>query len=88
MKEIIMRKVQVGNLIKALDFGAHSDSYIVGTVTFTHEGSGRVEGTIIKRVIDDKDVTGEYDDGTFSTYQNGESILDKSMGSRLFVINI
>ena len=82
-----MEQVQVGQIVKALDFGIRGDGYIIGEVTYTNS-IGEIEGKVIQRVVDNKDVTGVYDDGFFTTYQNGECFTDTSMGPRLSVMDV
>lgn len=75
-------KAQIGQIIMSKDFGNLESDYIVGEVTYVNS-TGAVEGIILERVMDFEDVTGEYDDGFFSTVQNGSSITDDIFGDRL-----
>jgi hypothetical protein len=75
-------KAQIGQIIMAKDFGNLESDYIVGEVTYVNS-TGVVEGIILERVVDFEDVTGEYDDGFFSTFQNGSLLTDNTFGDRL-----
>ena len=82
-----MYQVTVGQIIKAKDFGLSEFDYIIGEVTYT-SSDGIIECILINRIMDNKDVTGEYDDGYFSTVQNGCTMQDKIMGPRISSIGI
>ena len=90
-----MNQVTAGQIIKALDFGHIMDSYITAEVTSTNS-LGEVEGTIISRFEDGKDVTAFYSDpttpyydgGVLYTLQNGTSMSDNIFGDRLSVIGV
>jgi len=81
-----MKNLQViaGQTIKTKDFGHLESDYIIGTVDRV-SCTGEIFGTVIKRVMDNEDVTGKYDDGSFSTVQNGSSFMDDAMGDRISI---
>ena len=80
-----MYQATIGQVIKAKDFGNMEFDYIIGEVTAT-SSDGSIEGTITTRVMDNKDVTGEYDDGYFNTVQNGSSLMDDVFGARITLL--
>jgi len=75
-------EMQVGQVIKAKDFGQLDTDYIIGEITYVNS-NGFIEGIIKKRIMQDRDVTGVYDDGYFTTVQNGCTMMDRESEPRL-----
>jgi hypothetical protein len=88
-REYIMKnlEMQVGMIIKAKDFGHLDSDFIIGEITYV-SSTGMIEGMITKRVMDNKDVTGLYDDGFFTTVQNGKTIMDRPEEPRLSEVSV
>ena len=74
--------MQVGQIIKAKDFGHLDSDYIIGEITYVNS-NGFIEGIIERRVMNNIDVTGVYDDGYFTTVQNGRTMMDREDEPRL-----
>jgi len=75
-------EMQVGQIIKARDFGHLDSDYIIGEITYV-SSTGFIEGIIERRVMNNIDVTGQYDDGYFTTVQNGRTMMDREDEPRL-----
>ena len=75
-------EMQVGQIIKARDFGHLDSDYIIGEITYV-SSTGFIEGIIERRVMNNIDVTGVYDDGYFTTVQNGRTMMDREDEPRL-----
>ena len=75
-------EMQVGQIIKAKDFGHLDSDYIIGEITYVNS-NGFIEGIIERRVMNNIDVTGVYDDGYFTTVQNGRTMMDREDEPRL-----
>ena len=75
-------EMQIGQTIKARDFGHIDSDYIIGEITYV-SSTGMIEGIIEHRIIDNVDVTGQYDDGYFTTVQNGYTMMDRESEPRL-----
>ena len=75
-------EMQVGQIIKAKDFGHLDSDYIIGEITYV-SSTGFIEGLIERRVMNNVDVTGQYDDGYFTTVQNGRTMMDREDEPRL-----
>ena len=75
-------EMQVGQIIKARDFGHLDSDYIIGEITYV-SSTGFIEGLIERRVMNNVDVTGQYDDGYFTTVQNGRTMMDREDEPRL-----
>ena len=75
-------EMQVGQIIKAKDFGHLDSDYIIGEITYVNS-HGFIEGIIERRVMNNIDVTGVYDDGYFTTVQNGRTMMDREDEPRL-----
>jgi len=75
-------EMQVGQIIKARDFGHLDSDYIIGEITYV-SSTGFIEGLIERRVMNNVDVTGQYDDGYFTTVQNGLTMMDRESEPRL-----
>jgi hypothetical protein len=54
-------KLQVGDVVKSLDFVGHNDCYFIGIVTAIHQNDGTFRADTIKRVW-----MGELDNGFVS----------------------
>ena len=75
-------QAEVGQIIKSKDFGHIESDYIIGKV-IDITSYGMIHADIIQRVSDNKDITGKYDDESFTTRQNGEYHLDIVTGPRI-----
>ena len=75
-------EMQIGQIIKAKDFGHLDSDYIIGEITYV-SSTGFIEGIIERRVMNNIDVTGVYDDGYFTTVQNGRTMMDREDEPRL-----
>jgi len=80
-------EMQVGQIIKARDFGHLDTDYIIGEITYV-SSTGFIEGIIEKRVMNNVDVTGQYDDGYFTTVQNGRTMMDRIEEPRLSNVSV
>jgi len=80
-------EMQVGDIIKAKDFGHLDTDYILGEITYV-ASNGMIEGIIKKRVMQNQDFTGVYDDGYFTTVQNGGTMMDREEEPRLSFVGI
>ena len=75
-------EMQVGDIIKAKDFGHLDTDYIIGEITYV-SSTGFIEGIIQQRIMQNEDFTGMYDDGYFTTVQNGLTMMDREEEPRL-----
>lgn len=75
-------EMQIGQTIKARDFGHIDSDYIIGEITYV-SSTGYIEGIIEQRFMNNVDVTGQYDDGYFTTVQNGRTMMDRESHPRL-----
>jgi|TARA_B110000908_G_scaffold62120_1_gene75364 hypothetical protein len=75
-------EMQIGQMIKARDFGHIDSDYIIGEITYV-SSTGYIEGIIEQRFMNNVDVTGQYDDGYFTTVQNGRTMMDRESHPRL-----
>jgi len=80
-------EMQVGDIIKAKDFGHIDSDYIIGEITYV-SSTGFIEGIIQSRMMSDADVTGMHDDGYFTTVQNGRTMMDRPENPRLSLVSV